>query len=152
MLSSVILALFAITQSIKIYEPTWIDTNLSFYLMLFTVSVAFINLTKNSFSKGFCKCSDETKVEFMMGFKAFLVVFLILSNYKFNTLFDIDLEKAHERVVSRINEVLKLMSGKLELPPEFTYSIMATIASLMSFCLVRINIKYAYYFYVITKN
>lgn len=77
--------------------------------MIFTVSIAFINLTKNSFSKGFFRCADETKVEFLMAFKAFLVVFLVLQNYKFNTLFDIDLEKAHDRVVDRINEVLKLM-------------------------------------------
>ena len=44
------------------------------------------------------------------------------------------------------------MSGKLELPPDFTYSIFATVASLISFCLVRVNVKYAYYFYTITKN
>ena len=62
MLCSVILTLFAVTQTIKIFDNTLIDTNLVFYLMVFTVSIALINLTKSTFAYGYCRCPDETKL------------------------------------------------------------------------------------------
>jgi hypothetical protein len=48
--------------------------------------------------------------------------------------------------------VLILNDGKLELPYEFTYGILATLSAVLSFCLVRINIKFAYYFYMLSKK
>ena len=45
-----------------------------------------------------------------------------------------------------------MFGGRLRLPYEITYSILASIAAIISFSIVKPNIKFAYYFYVITKN
>jgi len=111
-----------------------------------------LNLMKNTFNLGLCRCTDEAKVEFILAIKAFFVVFIGLHYYKFNTFFDVDLERAHEQVVARVNVVLALFKGNLKLPAEFTYSILASCAAILSFSLVRISIKFAYYFYVVSKN
>jgi hypothetical protein len=45
-----------------------------------------------------------------------------------------------------------LSDGILILPYEFTYAMMGLMAALLSFSIVRININFAYYFYVVTKE
>jgi hypothetical protein len=61
-----------------------------------TVTLALMNLTKNSFALGWCRFTDETKVEILMSIKAISLVFIVLHYYGFNTFFDVDLEKAHD--------------------------------------------------------
>lgn len=120
--------------------------------MLFMIFMTIVNLMKNSFSKGFCKLSDETKMEILMGLKAFFAVFVMLRYFHSNTLFDSDIEKAHEKSLERVNQVMELFGGKLNLPIEFTYSLLASLAALISFATVRLNIRFAYYLYMVTKN
>lgn len=114
--------------------------------------VGIMNLMKNTFNLGYCRCTDETKVELLIALKAFIVVFIVFHYYGFNTLFDVNLEKAHEGVINRINDVMMIFESKLSLPHDFTYSILGSMAFILSLSLVRINIKFAYYFYVMTKN
>jgi hypothetical protein len=64
--------------------------------MIMTIALAMMNLVKNTFSMGYFKFTDETKVELLMAFKAFCLVFILLHYYGFNTFFDVDLEKAHD--------------------------------------------------------
>jgi hypothetical protein len=47
---------------------------------------------------------------------------------------------------------LALAGGKLALPLVFTYSLYGLLAAILTFCTVRINIRFGYYFYVLTKN
>lgn len=44
------------------------------------------------------------------------------------------------------------MGGKLALPIDFTYGLLAGVAAILTFATVRINIRFSYYFYVLTKN
>lgn len=152
MLTFIILVLFIITQTIKIINSDWLDSNLVFYLMLFTLVLGMMHLVRNTFNLGYCNCNDETKVEFFFAIKAFFIVFICLHYYHFNTFFDVDLEKAHDQVVERINHVVALFHGRLSLPYEFTYCFLGSCAALLSFCAVKINIQFGYYFYVINRN
>ena len=95
MLNLVVVVLFMITSTIKIFNPDLVETNLVFYMMIMTLSLGLMNLTKNSFALGFCRFTDETKVELLMALKAIGLVFLILHYNGFNELFDVDFEKAH---------------------------------------------------------
>jgi hypothetical protein len=88
----------------------------------------------------------------LVAIKAFFVVLILLIYFGSSTFFDFSIEKAHDRSLERINKMLMLMGGRLDLPYEYTYSIMALLAAMISFSLVRINIKGAYYFYVLTKD
>lgn len=47
---------------------------------------------------------------------------------------------------------MELFGGRLDLPYEFTYSLLASFAGVLTFCTVRLDIRFSYYFYMITKN
>jgi len=47
---------------------------------------------------------------------------------------------------------MEIFGGRLDLPYEFTYSIMAISAGLISFCTVKLNIRFSYYFFMLTRN
>lgn len=96
--------------------PQIIDTNLVFYLMLFTLAMALMNLVKNTFNLGYFRITDETKVELLMAIKAFGVVFILLHYFGANYFFDLNIEQAHKDTVARINTVLELTGAKLDLP------------------------------------
>lgn len=68
---------------------------MTLYIMLFLVLMAHLHLCKNTFTQGYFKFSDETKMELLVALKAFLSVFALLKFYKSTTFFDSDLEKAH---------------------------------------------------------
>lgn len=57
------------------------DGNLTFYMMMFLVLMAQINLMKNTFNLGYFKLTDETKMEFLVAFKSFFAVFALLKYY-----------------------------------------------------------------------
>ena len=44
------------------------------------------------------------------------------------------------------------MGGHLALPVQFTYFLMAILAGLVTFGTTKLNIRFSYYFYVLTKN
>ena len=72
------------------------DSNLGFYMMCLISFMAVINLMKNSFSLGIWNMSDETKMELLMGMKAFIATFVILKTLSSTVLFDSNIEKAHK--------------------------------------------------------
>ena len=75
--------------------PSILETNIVFYMMIFLIIKAFMNLTKNTFSLGYFKYSDETKIEFLFAIKAFIACFVALKTLGSTTFFDFDIEKAH---------------------------------------------------------
>jgi len=151
MLFLIILIVFSASQTIKALWPHLIETNLVLYLMLFTTMLGFSSLMKNTFNLGFFKCTDQTKVELLMAAKAFGMVFMALYYFGSESVIDFDLPKAHTEVLKRVNQVCALFEFELELPVEFTYCVFSTAAALISFALVRPGIKFAYYFYNLTK-
>lgn len=120
--------------------------------MMFTLLLGMMHLVRNTFNLGYCRCTDETKVEFLFAIKAFFLVFIALHYYSFHLFFDVNLEKAHDHVVERLNHIAAIFGGRLTLPYEFTYCFLASSAALLSFCSVKINIQYGYYFYVMNRN
>lgn len=130
-----------------------LETNLVFYMMVFLVFMAQVNLMKNTFNLGYFKFTDETKIEFLFAIKAFVAVFVTLKYMGGSrTFFDFDLEKAHDASLERVNTLLALYGSRLALPVDFTYSLLASVCSMMTFCLVKLNIRFSYYFFVISKN
>jgi hypothetical protein len=152
MLFTVILILFAISQTFKVFLPQILETNVVFLMTVFLIFMAFMNLTKHTFAKGFSNMSDETKVEALFASKAWVITFVFLSTYGSTTFFDFDLEKAHNESLKRINQTANLFGGGFNLPVGFSYFILATFAALLSFATTRLNIRFAYYFYVLSKN
>jgi hypothetical protein len=152
MLFTVILVLFAITQTVKVFLPQLMETNVVFLMIVFVLLMAFMHLTRNTFKKGIMEMSDETKVEALFAVKAWIITFVFLSTYGSTTFFDFNMEKAHNETLERINQTAGLYGGKFSLPVGFTYSIMGTFAALISFATTRLNIRFAYYFYVLSKN
>ena len=152
MLTVTLMALFVITQAFKIVAYDLLNTNICFYLMLFVFLMTQTNLIKSSFSKGLFTIQDDTKIELFIAFKSFLMSFIALSYYKSTTFFDYDLEKAHDQTLKRINHIFALSDGRLELPYEFTYSILASALTLISFTSFKLHIKFTYYFFVLNRN
>lgn len=85
------------------FVPAVMETNVVFLMIVFLLFMAFMNLTKHTFSKGLSNISDETKVEALFASKAWVVTFVFLSTYGSSTFFDFDLEKAHNESLKRIN-------------------------------------------------
>ena len=152
MLFTTVLAMFVITQTTKLIFPTLIETNLIFYMIVFMLLMTFMNLTRHTFQQGYFNFADDTKVEMLFGIKAFIIAFVFLSTWGSTTFFDFDLEKAHEATMQRVNLTMQLMGGHLALPVQFTYFFVAILAGLVTFGTTKLNIRFSYYFYVLTKN
>ena len=129
-----------------------LETNIIFYMMLFLLSMCVMNLTKNTFNLGYFKYSDETKIELLFAIKASVVTFVALKTLGSPALFDFDLEKAHAASLARLNDVFRLLGGQLALPVDFTYVQVALFAAVLTFATVRLHIRFAYYFFVLSKN
>ena len=152
MLFSVILVLFAITQTTKLVVPTLIESNIIFYMMTLLLSMAVFNLMRNTFALGWFRYQDETKIELLFAIKAFIITFVLLKTLGSKAVFDFDLEQAHKESLFKMNTMFALLGGKLDLPLDFTYCVVGFFSSILTFATVRLNIRFAYYFYVITKN
>jgi hypothetical protein len=72
--------------------PALLETNLIFYMIVFILMMTFMNLTRNTFAKGYFTFEDETKVELLFGMKAFIITFVFLSSWSSTTFFDFNLE------------------------------------------------------------
>ena len=123
-----------------------------FYMIVFMILMTFTSLTKNTFKQGYLNYADDTKIELLFGIKAFVVSFVFLCTWGSTTFFDFNPEKAHEESLQRINLTLSLINGNFNLPKEFTYAIISVFAGLTTFATTKLNIRFAYYFYVLTKN
>lgn len=85
--------------------------------------------------------------------KAFIIIFLTLMALNTNLLFDLDLSVLHQEFNDHLNQALApFRIGAREIPVEFSYFVFALIGSLISFVVVRIHIKFAYYFYCYTAQ
>jgi hypothetical protein len=47
---------------------------------------------------------------------------------------------------------MELFGGRLDLPYDFTYTLLASLAAVITFSTVRLNVRFSYYFYTIMKN
>jgi hypothetical protein len=47
---------------------------------------------------------------------------------------------------------MHIFGGSLDLPVDFTYGIMSTVAAFITFSIVRTNVKFSYYFFMLTKT
>jgi hypothetical protein len=63
-----------------------------------------------------------------------------------------DIDTAHESMVKRLNSVQLIHQNKIDLPVEISYTILALIAAGISFAIVKININFAYYFFLMSKT
>jgi hypothetical protein len=113
------------------------DGNLTFYMMLFLLMMSIIHLMKNTFNLGYFNFSDETKMELLVAAKSFFTVFVLLKFYGSSSFFDSNLEKAHDNTLERVNKTLELFGGRLDLPHEFSYSLFASLAAVISFSTLR---------------
>jgi ABC-type Fe3+-siderophore transport system permease subunit len=87
-----------------------------------------------------------------MGVKAFVIVFGVLSYVDSDKIFDFDLKKCHFRFNERLNQaVFPFGVYPRDIPVEFTYSVFAFIASIISFAVVKIQVKFSHCFYVYTS-
>lgn len=66
--------------------------------------------------------------------------------------FGFDIEKSHETMVRRINEILALSGGQIKLAPEFTFTMIAILAAFISFVTMKNSVNYAFYTFVILRT
>ncbi len=107
MLFTIIVILFALVQICKLTMPVVLDSNILFYLIGILLLMITSNLLKNSFSRGWCTLSDETKVELLLSVKSYFVVFAVLKYMTSDAIFDYNIEAAHATSINRINLVLQ---------------------------------------------
>jgi hypothetical protein len=88
----------------------------------------------------------------LFAIKAATASYVALKTLGSKVLFDFDIDQAHTATVERVNLVVGLIGGQLSLPVDFTYGVLSLLAALITFATVRLNIRFAYYFFVLTKN
>ena len=54
--------------------------------------------------------------------------------------------------IKRANQVFALGGSKISIAPEFTYSLLALVAAFLSFILVKPNMNFGFYFFVMTRT
>mmetsp|Transcript_8983 Transcript_8983/g.6750 ORF Transcript_8983/g.6750 Transcript_8983/m.6750 type:complete len:93 (+) Transcript_8983:317-595(+) len=92
MMSTVSVCQFVLTTLAKLFFPALFTVNLAFYMMLFSLFIAASYLLRGKLK---CKCTDETKIEFLVGAKAFIVVFIVLYSYGSEPFLGFDIAKEH---------------------------------------------------------
>jgi hypothetical protein len=150
MLFHLILAMFAVVITMRVVQPEYMNTNLTFYLTLVTILLYIANLSKNTFALGYCKLTDETKVQILIAFKSFFVVLGLLvytEGEALNYAFNIDVLGCHNSLVARINKLYALNDSSVTLTPQFTYVMLGFMAATISFVLVKPSISFSYYFF-----
>ena len=149
--------LFVFTTSLQLVPnqtlQKLISNNLTFYIMALVQILIIQNLIKNTFNLGYLKFTDETKLEFLMGMKSFSLVFILFKSVDSSVLFDYKIESLHSSLIDRINQALAPFGvyPKTQVPLEYTMFIFALLAGIISFVVVRIQIKFAYYLFYFTS-
>lgn len=87
------------------------ETNLTLYVLLIQAGLVMYFQSKDSFNLGLFRYTDETKMQMLMSFKAFLLVFLGLKSYGTADVFEFDLKEIHNNVNIRLTEGLKPFIG-----------------------------------------
>ena len=63
-----------------------------------------------------------------------------------------DIQGHHDAFVRRINQLFALGGNKVNIAVEFTYMVYGIAAGVLSFLLVKPNINFAFYFFVMTRT
>ena len=153
MMFFVAIVIFLITTTLQVFPVIEVKTQLTYYVLLLLITLVLHYLTRNSFNLGYFRYTNETKLQISMALKAFLIVFLTLQYSNTSFFFDYDVNQCHKDLNTRLNQALSPFGIiSKEIPYEYTYSIFALIASIISFCVVRIHIKFAYFFYIVYSD
>lgn len=118
---------------------------------MLTLSLILAMLCRDAFALGYFKYTDETKVQLLFGVKSFIITWILLCYTKVPAWFGLPIDSAHEELNGRVNQVLSLSNTSVQIPVEATYALFAVTASLISFSIVKININFAYYFFVMMR-
>ncbi len=109
-------------------------------------------MCKDAFRLGYFKYTDETKVMLLFSLKSFIIVWILTSYTGFLSLLGFDLENLHKNMNFRVNQLLQLSNGSIYIPSDFTCIMLSLVCAIISFVVVRINILFAYFFYIFTKS
>ena len=103
-------SLFVVTSVLQVVRipalEGLLNNSLPFYVLLMILAFVVQNLLKNTFSLGYLKLTDEAKMEFLMAFKAFMVVFCTFKNYDSSLILPFSIDKIHLQFVARINQAV----------------------------------------------
>ena len=70
-----VLILFVLMMAYKSFLPeNFVKTNLTFNMALLTLLIICTSMTKNTFPTGYFSLTDETKMQLLLSFKSFLIV------------------------------------------------------------------------------
>jgi hypothetical protein len=149
--------LFLITSTIHVLPFSWcqglIQTSLTYYMTLLVLVLILQSLTKNTFNLGWFQYTDETKMEIFMAVKGFVFTYCTFNYLDSRFLFDYDLAEVHKEFNERLNQALAPFGVQPRaMPFDATVFVFAICAALLSFVMVRISIKFAYFLYVFTSS
>ena len=139
----------------KLFVPAqFTQTNLTFYMTGLTLMLVLANLRIGTFPAGCTRLTDEAKVQILFAFKSFITVWCVLvySEGVVEQFFGMDIEGHHNLLVKRLNQVMALGGNKVNIMVEFTYMIYALAAAIIGFLIVKPNISFAFYFFVMTRT
>ena len=151
------MAMFVILTLISILPLPQVEgilnNNMTFYVMLLIFTFSCQNLVRNTFNLGYLTFTDETKFELFLGAKSFLVVYILLKYVDTSEMFDFQITKLHEDLVSRINDALFPFGVSPRIVAiDLTVLIFSMIATLITFSIVKIQTRFAFYFYSFTTK
>lgn len=151
------MAMFVILTLISILPLPQVEgilnNNMTFYVMLLIFTFSCQNLVRNTFNLGYLTFTDETKFELFLGAKSFLVVYILLKYADTSEMFDFQITKLHEDLVSRINDALFPFGVSPRIVAiDLTVLIFSMIATLITFSIVKIQTRFAFYFYSFTTK
>jgi len=155
MLFHQVLIMFIAVLLLKTVVPAHLlDTNLTFYLALITLLLIFQNLCKNAFPTGYFSLTDETKMQVLFAVKSFIVVWVAFSYSEgsVESFLGLEIEASHKQLVSRLNHMASLGKHSFSLDTEFSYVMLAGMAAMISFVIVKINVNFAFYYFVISRT
>lgn len=154
---TVVVILFAATSTIHVLPFEWatglIETSLTYYMTLLVLVLVVRNLMKNTFNLGWFKYTDETKMEIFMALKALIFTWALFTFFDSRAFFEYHLDGVHAEFNERLNQALAPFGAPPKVMPfEATLFVFGTCAALLSFSIVRVQIRFAYFLYVFTTS
>lgn len=102
---------------------------------------------------GWFKYTDETKMEIFMALKALVVTWALFSFFDSRSLFEYHLDAVHAEFNERLNQALAPFGAPPKtMPFEATIFVFGACAAVLSFAIVRVQIRFAYFLYVFTTS
>jgi hypothetical protein len=108
---------------------------------------------KKTFNLGWFQYTDETKMEIFMALKALVVTGALFSWLDSRSLFEYHLEGVHGEFNDRLNQALAPFGAPpKKMPFAATIFVFGACAAVLSFAIVRVQIRFAYFLYVFTTS